>query len=331
MHTLTRRDLLKFMGAGACLAALPASSHGAEGKAPAATPTRKANSAVYRFPIGDFEAVSITAGAWEMPNPHGMFAPQASPEQFRQALDEEYLPADKVRLHFNVLLVRTGKENILIDAGFGGETAPHFDLTANLAEVGVKPSDISTVFLSHAHGDHMGGLLDAQGKPVFSKAEHFCSAEEQGFWTSAKPDFSTSRSDEKTRSGGIAAARRTFDGIKFTTLKPGTKVPEGVTPLLAAGHTPGHLNFLFESKGQKMHHIVDLAHHFAIMMPHPDWTVGFDINESMAAATRKATFARLAAEGTPTFGYHLPFPALGRIKTRGDGFRWVPSTWEPGV
>ncbi len=333
MNTISRRDLFKIAGSGALLAALPFRSNAAD--APVATQEKKpqSNSSLYRFRIGDWEATSIAAGIWDVGAPHQPgFAPQATPEDFKQALLDECLPTDKLRLYFNVLLVRTGKENILIDAGFPGGAMPaNFDVISNLAQVGLKKEDISMVFLSHAHGDHMGGMLDGNGKPVFTAAEHFCSSEEIGFWTSPKPDLSTARSDDKARAEGIAAARRTFDSIKFTRLTASTKLPEGVLPVPAFGHTPGHLNFRFQSKGEAIHHIVDLAHHFALMIPHPDWTVDFDVNEKQAAATRKEIFSRLAAEGTPVFGYHLPHPALGRLKPQGAGYRWVPRTWDPGV
>ncbi len=334
MTPLTRRSLLKFAGAGATLAALPRilSADTSSAPAPAAAPFRPApNSGIHRFRLGDWEATAFAAGIWDVPQPHPMFAPQATPEQFRESLEGECLPADKIRLYFNILLLRTGRETLLIDSGFGPTGAAPFHLLDNLAAVGLTAADITGVFLTHAHGDHMGGLLDASGKPVFTRAEHFCTAEELAFWTSSKPDFSRSALDPKSRDGQIAGARRTFDSLRFTTLKADTRLPEGVQTILAPGHTPGHMTLRFESKGEMLYHMADIAHHFALMLPHPDWTVAFDNNPDQAAATRKSILARLAGEKIKDFGYHMPFPGLGRIQAAGAGYRWVPRTWDPAL
>jgi len=335
---MTRRDLLKFAGAGTALAFLPSARaqnadvsnrYGNNLLTPATPLPQKPNSAIYRFRVGDIEAVSFSGGIWKVDKPHGLFAPQASDAQFSESLASEGASEQDFRVYFNILLLRTGRENILLDTGYGeGQPSP-FKLQANLAEIGLKLGDITQVYLSHAHGDHMGGILGADGKPVFRNAEHFVSAPEHDFWTSSKPDFSASGLDEASQKGMVERARALFESVRFTALRDDTRTPEGLRPLLAPGHTPGHLNFLIESKGERVHHIVDLAHHFAVMMPHPDWTVAFDTNAAQAAATRKATFARLAAEGTPVFGYHLPFPALGRLVSQGSGYRWLPRQWDP--
>jgi glyoxylase-like metal-dependent hydrolase (beta-lactamase superfamily II) len=335
---MTRRDLLKFAGAGSALAFLPSlraqrtaepNRAGSDLLTPAAPPAPRPNSATYRFRVGDIEAVCFSGGIWKVDKPHGLFASQASDEQFHESLAGEGVSEQDFRVYFNILLLRTGRENILLDTGYGEGQPEPFKLQANLAEIGLKLGDITQVYLSHAHGDHMGGILGPDGKPVFRNAEHLVSAPELDFWTSAKPDFSGSGLDAASQKGMVERARALFDSVRFTALKEDTRTPEGLRPLLAPGHTPGHLNFLIESKGERIHHIVDLAHHFAVMMPHPEWTVAFDTNAAQAVATRRAIFARLAAEGTPVFGYHLPFPALGRLVSQGSGYRWLPRQWDP--
>jgi len=328
MKSFTRRDLLKFVGAGALAASLPSSLAAQSAGSAAAKPG--VNSALYRFTVGNWEAVSIAAGLFNAPKPHGVFAPQATPEQFAEALAAEFLPSDVLTLHLNVLLLRRGKENILIDAGLPGRQEAPFDLLNNLAELGLQATDITAVFLTHAHFDHMGGLLDESGKPVFSRAQHFVLEAEHDFWTSSKPDFSTSRSDAKGIEGGIAAARRVFDAISFTKLKDGAEPIAGITVVHAPGHTPGHMNLRIHSEGQELYHFADLAHHYAIMFPHPDWTVMYDVNEKLAEATRRKVFATLASSGSLVFGYHMPCPALGRIKPQASGYRWLPAPWATG-
>lgn len=322
MNPLSRRGLLRTAALGACLAVLPRSL-----RAEAPAPVRPPNSAIYRFRVGDFEAAALVTGLMDPPPRQPFFAPQASAEDFRATLAEAGITKN-LRLHFNVLLLRTGRDNILIDVGPGGKTAAPFDLTANLALLGLAPTDITMVLLTHAHFDHASGLLDAQDRTVFSRAEHFCLAEEIDFWMAPQPDFSRLRMNAASLLG---PARRVFEKIPFTRIQPTTRLPDGVTPILSPGHTAGHMTLRLESAGETLYHIADLIHHAGLQMPHPDWTVASDLNEAQAAATRQTVFAQLAGAGTRVFGCHLPFPGLGRLGARGSGYQWLPEYWDPAV
>ena len=52
-------------------------------------------------------------------------------------------------------VVETGRETVLFDTGGDGPT-----LLANMQHLGIDPSSIGAVVLSHIHGDHTGGLAD---------------------------------------------------------------------------------------------------------------------------------------------------------------------------
>ena len=331
MPFLSRRDMLRVAGLGAGLALLPRALRAATDSpaaGPACTPTpRTPNSAVYRFHIGAIEAAALVTGYLEGKPAQPFYAPQATAEEFRAAVADAGI-AEKLRLHFNILLLRVGGEVVLIDAGPGGKQPAHFALVGLLAELGLKPANVSLVLLTHAHFDHIGGLLDADGRIAFPNARHLCMPEEIDYWTAAKPDFSRLRMNPD---GMVKAARRVFDVVPFERIGTATRLPDGITPLLAAGHTPGHMALRIASRGQTLHHIGDLTHHGALLVPHPDWTIASDCNEEQAAATRRAVFTQLAAEGTRVFGCHLPFPGLGRLITRGDGFRWQAEDWDAGV
>ena len=331
MPSLSRRDMLRLAGLGAGLALLPRALRAAADSpatGPACTPTQRTpNSAVYRFRIGAIEAAALVTGYLEGKPAQPFYAPQASAEAFRAALADAGI-ADKLRLHFNILLLRVGGEVVLIDAGPGGKQPAHFALNGLLAELRLKPADVSLVLLTHAHFDHIGGLLDAEGRIVFPNARHLCMAEELDYWTAAKPDFSRLRMNPD---GLLKAARRVFDVVPFERIGAATRLPDGITPILTPGHTPGHMALRIASGGETLHHIGDLTHHGALLVPHPDWTIASDCNEEQAAATRRAVFTQLAAEGTRVFGCHLPFPGLGRLIAQGDGFRWQPEDWDAAV
>lgn len=53
-----------------------------------------------------------------------------------------------------------------------------------MAREGVEPGDVDCVVLTHAHPDHLGGLIDG-GDPVFTRARHVILASEWEFWAGA--------------------------------------------------------------------------------------------------------------------------------------------------
>jgi glyoxylase-like metal-dependent hydrolase (beta-lactamase superfamily II) len=85
------------------------------------------------------------------------------------------------------LLVEIDNRKILIDTGIGNKQSakffshfhPHGDVTlvGSLANHGLQLSDITDVFLTHLHFDHVGGALQYNDKkeivPVFDNATHW--------------------------------------------------------------------------------------------------------------------------------------------------------------
>jgi len=312
--------MLRLAGLGAALAALPRAATAGSALPPArALP----NASRYRFGVGDFEATVFVTGFMDGTPAQPFVAPEATADEFRDGLAAASSNG-KFRLPFPVLLLQRGRDNILIDAGPGGKAAPEFDLGAHLAQAGLAPGDITAVLLTHAHFDHLGGLLDEHDRPVFTGAEHFCLAGEIDFWMAAKPDLSRLLFKPAPF---VAQARRVFERVPFTRIKPSTKLPDGLTPVPAPGHTPGHMTVRIASRGETLHHIADLTHYARLMLPHPEWSIGSDVDPRQAAASRRSLCTRLAADRTRVFGSHLPFPGLGVLHARGGGFDWVPEDW----
>ena len=310
--------MLKAVGAGGVAAIVPRPLSGADRPVSGAK-----NASTYRFWIGDIAAVAIVTGTMDMMPPK---PPQLSETEFAAAVAALDYPVG-LRLHFNVLLLRTRQGNVLIDAGPGPSTTPEYDLVTSLRAIGLTPRDISAVFLTHAHFDHLGGLIDSADRSVFSNAEHFCFGSEIDFWTSPKPDFSKLRMNPD---GMVALARRVFGAVRFTRISPSTPLPDAITPILSPGHTPGHMTLEIRSGREVLYHISDLSHH-AALLAHPEWPMVSDTDPDQAVATRQRTFAALAAQGTRVFGFHLPFPGIGRLKPNGAGYRWVPDLWADGA
>lgn len=334
---VSRREALRWLGLGG--AALLATG-GA--RLPGAEPDKAGGSeaggmlvqpAFYRFKIGAFDAIAFNDGAFNPPVTQSPFGVGEPVEAKEAVLREAFLPAGTVNLQFNVLLVRMGAETVLFDAGCGGLFgAAGGRLAAQMAAAGVNPDEVTGVFLSHAHGDHFGGLFGGDGKtPVFKNAKHFVGRAEFDFWTGASPDVSALRQPEEGRRGMVAGARGALEALrgKWRFVAGGDKILDGLEIIDAPGHTPGHLAFLISSGGEQLLHFVDAAHHHAITFARPEWVLAFDVRPEQAEATRRKLFDRAAADRLRVFGAHMPFPSLGHIKALDGGrYEYVIAPWQ---
>lgn len=330
---MDRRSALKTIALGT-LAASATSRLPAQATQPAqipAAPAKPVSPGFHRFSVGKFEVIALNDGIGRMQPIQPTWAPEGTPDQIKAALEKHFLPTDRLHTAFNALLVRTGKETILLDSGNGGRGQPRTGwLSAQLAAAGVATNEITGLFLSHAHGDHFGGLLDADGKPVFPNAALHVAAAERDFWFSEKPDFSGSHNPGQDRSGAIKGARRVFDTLRSNTTAhaEGATIADGLSLIAAPGHTPGHSGLRIASDGEELLYLADLAHHPVLMFEHPEWTVAFDTHARQAAATRAKLFAELAAKRSRVHLFHMPFPGVGHIRATGaDSYEWVPEMW----
>lgn len=329
---LTRRDALRFFGLTAATALFaPSLIHGADASAPASNaPITGAQPGFYRFNIGAFEAVAFVDGGIVGPASQLQLWKDHGPEEVGSVLKSAFLAPDQIRLPFCVLLVRMGSELVLVDSGAGPLFGPiGGKLAAHLASAGVKPEQITAVILTHAHGDHMGGLLDPATKaPVFKNARHFIHRREYEFWTSSSPDLSGLALPEADKQSFIAGAQTHLTALKFDKIKGGEKLLDGLEIIDAPGHTPGHIALLFSSGNDQLLHLVDSTHHHVLSFEHPDWSFAFDADPATASATRKRLLDRASADRLRTFGAHLPFPGLGHVRILGKGrYEHVIEPW----
>jgi glyoxylase-like metal-dependent hydrolase (beta-lactamase superfamily II) len=90
------------------------------------------------------------------------------------------------------------------------------------------------------------------------------------------------------------------------------------------GHTPGHSAYRIGTGASSVLYIGDSMHHHVISVQKPDWTIAFDTDAATAAASRASLLAEVATSGQRIYSVHFPFPGLGRIEKRGEGYAWVP-------
>lgn len=224
---------------------------------------------------------------------------------------------DHTSIHINCYLVRGGGRSILIDAGAGGFKQWGGRLTANLLLAGIHPSQIDTVLLTHAHPDHVGGLMDASGAAVFPNAELVAHHREVAFW---QDDGNLSRAPERAR-GNFLVARQSFDGYRdrLRTFEGGEVLP-GITAMPLPGHTAGHTGYRLESGGQNLLVWGDIVHFPQIQVPRPDVSIAFDQDAHLAGDTRSRLLDLVASDRLLIAGMHLGEPGFARIERTGKNY-----------
>ena len=267
---------------------------------------------VTRFKIGSLEAAALFDGTITVANDGKTFGLGRSPTEVAAVLKTNGLHQDQLELGIQPLLVRSDTRILLFDTGAGDASfARGGDIQASLRAVGVSPAQVTDIFISHAHPDHVGGLLGLRGGLAFPNATIHLSAPE---WTAMR-----SNKDQTALAAAIAP--------KVVAFAPGAAVLPGlVTAVPVNGHTPGHSAYEVASGPDRLLYIGDSAHHSVISVQKPDWTVEFDGDAPTAQASRRDLLQRAADQNLRLYPVHVPDPGLGRVKARGDGFVWIPET-----
>jgi glyoxylase-like metal-dependent hydrolase (beta-lactamase superfamily II) len=285
----------------------------------------------FRFEIGEFECVSVSDGALNYP-PETLFS-NTPLERVEEALRERNLPTAQVMTPYTCLFVNAGEHRVLVDAGAGDLGAhaarmfPGLDhstsvtglLLENLRAAGIEPSEIDTVIITHAHPDHVGGMLDEDGRLVFGHARYFISQEEWDFWNSDD-------AMAKAPTFMVDTARRKLNPLddRLTFVDDTSEIVPGVRAVATFGHTPGHMALSIVSGGERLLHVSD-AVLYPLHLEYPEWAPVFDMLPEQASASKRQIFNLAAEESALVFAHHFPpFPNLGHVRKKGQGWHWQP-------
>jgi glyoxylase-like metal-dependent hydrolase (beta-lactamase superfamily II) len=279
----------------------------------------------HRFQVGSAYCTVLADGYFSYPSP--WFFPNADRVCLARALAERRLPLENVLCPYTCLLIETGRSVVLVDAGAGESSSTTGAIVARLEMEGIRPRHVDTVILTHAHADHIGGAVDARGRPVFPNARCILAERELEFWNDPRADLSGMRVPEEVGRSIAAGARRCLAGLRhhLELIAGEIEVCPGVTAVPAPGHTPGHLAVLVSSNGQRLLNIGDAAVH-PLHLEHPEWENGFDLSAATALATRRSLLERAGAQDMLVMAFHFPFPSVGRVAARPNG-GW---DWSPG-
>jgi glyoxylase-like metal-dependent hydrolase (beta-lactamase superfamily II) len=282
--------------------------------APAAKPAN-----VNAFQVGQLAALALRDGGIELPNDNKVFGVGRTPDEVAAVLSGAGLATDRLQLSIHPLLVKTADRTLLFDSGAGANFGPGAgQLMASLREAGVDAPSVTDIFISHVHGDHAGGLVNAEGKPAYPNATIHMSRPEWDYLRGLTPD--------KAKSNGIENHTALVAAIepKLDAFAPGAELVPGVVKAVEVkGHTPGHSAYKIGSGQDSLLYVGDSMHHYVVSVQRPEWTCGFDGDGPTAAASRAALLAELASSGQRVFAVHFPFPGIGKIEKRDEGFVWI--------
>jgi glyoxylase-like metal-dependent hydrolase (beta-lactamase superfamily II) len=278
----------------------------------------------YRMMLGDFEITALSDGT--LPLEVKKLLTNTTPQRVDQLLKRSFL-ADPVETSVTGFLVNTGSKLVLIDTGAGKLFGPTLgNLVNNLKAAGYQPEQVDEIYITHMHGDHVGGLMAAD-KLVFPNALVRADKRDAEYWLSQANMDAAPEAGKAPFRGAMASLNPYVAAGKFKPFDGNGELTPGISAVSTYGHTKGHTIYMVESRGQKLAVLGDLMHVAAVQFPQPSVTIQFDTDPVAAALQRKKVYADGARQGFWLAVAHLPFPGLGHIRADGSGYVYVPANY----
>jgi glyoxylase-like metal-dependent hydrolase (beta-lactamase superfamily II) len=165
--------------------------------------------------------------------------------------DLQQRPAGSLLVEIQPFVIITSKDILLLDAGLGfvsqsadsvGEKDGQLQIHKNLANVGINPSDITKVLMTHLHKDHAGGVsmgasheqLSFPNATFYVQAKELAFAFEKGF-----PSFISEELEPLKNS----------DRVVVLSEDEGT-IDEYIHYKITGAHSPYHQVFWIKDNGR---------------------------------------------------------------------------------
>lgn len=276
--------------------------------------------AIAQISIGAATLTTVSDGTLVLP---GNLAFAQMPQDALAPILAAYgVSRDRVMPECNVALYRDGTNTVLFDVGAGPDFMPTAGTVIdNLAAMGVTPEVVTHVLFTHAHPDHIWGLLDDFDEPVFANAVFMMGRKEWDYWWN--PETVTTIGE--ARMVFAVGAKRRMQAIEnqIELFDDGQEILPGIAAVSSYGHTPGHMSFEVRAGGDAALVIGDAIGNHHVAFHQPTWRSGSDQDSDLAVTTRRDLLDRITQDKLKIVGFHLPNGGIGRVEKSSDGYRFL--------
>ncbi|MEM1428826.1 MAG: MBL fold metallo-hydrolase [Pseudomonadota bacterium] len=276
--------------------------------------------ALAEIALGPATLTTVSDGFLTLPGDL-VFSPM-SPDELPALLDRFDLDREQLTPECNLALYRNGDRTVLFDVGSGPDFMPSAGaIVDGLDALGLTPQDVTDIVFTHAHPDHIWGLIDDFDELVFSEATYRMGRAEWDYWWNPE----TVDRIGAARAAFAVGAKRRMERIEDAVIlfDDGEEILPGIAALLTPGHTPGHVAFEIRHGAEAALVVGDAIGNHHAAFAKPGWESGSDQDPPRAVATRRMLLDRLTStEDLRVIGFHLPGGGIGRAVQDGDGFRF---------
>ena len=228
--------------------------------------------------------------------------------------------SDLVLSNINTFLVEQNNQKLLVDAGcrdIFGPTCGFFP--EQLEKAGTNPEEITDLFFTHLHPDHVGGAITKDGKPVFVNASVKIPEKEIDFWN--RDDFEDVEANGKSFADLAKSLLNAYDG-KVISVSNEAEIIKNVHVVDLPGHTPGHSGFRIDDANESFINLGDILHVPNIQLENPNISLLFDVDMEQGLKTRKKLFDMVSTDKLLCSGGHMLAPKFGYIEKSGTGYKF---------
>lgn len=264
-----------------------------------------------RMTIGNVEIVALLD---MVPPPYDpqVFFPDVPPEAW-EPYGSDHLDDGNLQLYYVCFALHVQGKVMLLDTGMGSGPHPsrgnrRGDLLNQLKVHGIEAEDVETVVHTHLHHDHVGWNITWEAghpKATFPRARYLVPRKDWEHFTIP----SVLETAPHVRDSVVPLE----DLGVLDLIDEEYTVNSEVTTVPTPGHTPGHVNILITSQGEKAVVVGDVFHS-KVQIQEPGWCCRADLDKDLGLRSRKTMLDRIEREDmVVAAGHFRPDEHFGRV------------------